>query len=312
MPPPDTRSLAAALFPVPCSLYPVPVELSVNHVTAFQYDGPVTDSVNEVRLAPLTDAHQQCLDFRLTVQPPAEVRSYVDWLGNTAHTFEVIDAHTSLEISARSRVITNAFGRLDDLSAALDRYRPIAIQDAGEVIDFLQATARADFSPAIRALAEAVRDAQPDDRLGPLVWALALTVNDRLDYVPGATDVGTVASDALLAGRGVCQDLTHIMLAAVRLLGIPARYTSGYFHPEGAGGEVGEQASHAWVEVWFPESGWVGVDPTNRTLAGERYIRIAYGRDYADVAPVRGSYRGAETSALDVYVSVSAGSQQQQ
>ncbi len=130
--------------------------------------------------------------------------------------------------------------------------------------------------------------------------------------MPGATDVGTIASDALAARRGVCQDYTHVMLAALRILGIPARYTSGYFHLRSDGGEVGGQASHAWVEAWFPERGWVGVDPTNDRVVDERYIRVAYGRDYADVAPIKGSYRGAETSVLTVNVSVSGVAAQQQ
>jgi transglutaminase-like putative cysteine protease len=130
--------------------------------------------------------------------------------------------------------------------------------------------------------------------------------------VPGATDVGTIAAEAFAARRGVCQDYTHVALAAARSLGIPARYVSGYFHPEGGGGDVGEQASHAWLEVWFSQSGWIGVDPANDRVVNDRYVRVAYGRDYADVTPIKGSYRGSGGSSLDVDVTVGAGRQAQQ
>jgi len=176
----------------------------------------------------------------------------------------------------------------------------------------VQPTNRADFAPNIVAFAHEAREAGPSAELGALVLRLCGTLHARIQYEPGTTDVGTVAGMALVANRGVCQDYTHIMLAALRILGIPARYTSGYFQREDTEGELGEQASHAWAEVWFPSRGWVGVDPTNDRVVDDSYIRVAYGRDYADVTPVRGSYRGAETSAMDVSVSVTSGVQQQQ
>ncbi|MGH7321272.1 MAG: transglutaminase family protein [Candidatus Rokuibacteriota bacterium] len=288
------------------------MELSVAHVTTFRYTGPVRDSVNEVRLSPRTDAQQVCLDFRLTTDPPSESRAYTDYFGNTVHTFDISEPHTRLTIVARSRVITQAPELPADLAALPDPYAPLAMDRAGELGEFLQATARTPVDPAIRAFAVGVRDAEPLGGLGALVWRLSHALHERFEYVPGATDVGTIASEAFAACRGVCQDYTHVALAALRLLGVPARYTSGYFHPEGARGEVGEQASHAWVEVWLPRSGWVGVDPSNDRVVNDRYIRVAYGRDYADVTPIKGSYRGMGSSTLDVDVRVGAGGQQQQ
>lgn len=286
------------------------MELSVEHVTTFQYGGPVRDSVNEVRLQPRTDALQSCTDFKLATDPPSDPRSYIDSFDNIVHTFDIAEPHTSLVIRATSRVITRPVEV--SLAALPDAYVPVALESAGEVIDYLQETPRADFAPNIVALAHEVRDVGPSALLAPVVERLCHTLYTRLHYVPGATDVGTIAGDALAAGSGVCQDYTHIMLAALRVLGIPARYCSGYFQPSGEAEEVGEQASHAWVEVWFPSHGWVGVDPTNGRQADAHYVRVAYGRDYGDVTPVRGSYRGAETSSLDVGVRVSAEMQQQQ
>ena len=287
------------------------MELSVHHVTTFEYEGTVRDSVNEVRLRPRTDALQSTVDFRLITEPASEPRSFQDCFGNVVHTFDIPEPHNRLVITASSRVITQPLDLPENLVLP-DPYRPLRLEDAGDLIDFLQPTPRADFARSIAEFAREMRDTGPSDLLAPLVERIANTLHERLDYVPGATDVGTVAGAALDARRGVCQDYTHIMLATLRVLGIPARYTSGYFHPEGPVGEVGEGASHAWVEAWFASRGWVGVDPTNDALVDERYIRVAYGRDYGDVSPVRGSYRGAETSAMDVGVWVTAGWQQQQ
>jgi transglutaminase-like putative cysteine protease len=287
------------------------VELDVRHVTTFRYTAPVRDSVDEVRLQPRTDASQVCLDFRLVTIPASEPRRHTDYFGNAVHTFDIHEPHTVLEITACSRVVTHSAARPPALDTLPDPYAPIAVEEAGELIEYLQPTPRTDFDPAIRDFAAEIRDAGPADRVGGLVWRLAHALHARFEYVPGATDVGTVASEAFAARRGVCQDYTHVALSALRGLGLPARYVSGYFHPEGARGAVGEQASHAWVEVWFPQSGWIGVDPANDRVVNDRYIRVAYGRDYGDVTPIKGSYRGSGGSTLDVDVTVGAGQAQQ-
>lgn len=288
------------------------MEHSVNHVTIFRHGTDVRDRVNEVRLRPRTDALQVCLDFRLITSPVAEVRAHTDYFDNAVHTFDVEEPHSTFTVTARSRVTTQPPPVSETLAGLPDAYRPLPFEDAGEHMDFLQATARADFHPDVAEFAQAVRRSAPAGVLGPLVWSLSLALHGLFQYVPGATDVGTIASDALAARRGVCQDYTHVMLAALRILGIPARYTSGYLRPRSDAGDVGSQASHAWVEAWFPGRGWIGIDPTNDRLVDERYIRVAYGRDYADVTPIKGSYRGAETGTLTVDVSVTGASQQQQ
>jgi transglutaminase-like putative cysteine protease len=291
------------------------VEINVHHQTTFQYAGPVRDSVNEVRLCPLTDALQTTLNFRLTTEPVSDPRPYTDYFGNTVYTFDIPEPHTRLAVTVSSHVIT----RSNPAAAAVmftDRYQPLALEAAGDLIDFLQPTARADFSPGIVALARELRAAESSDLLGALVMRVCHTLHERFEYVPGATDVGTTAGDALAALRGVCQDYTHVMLAVLRVLGVATRYTSGYLHHDGDPDTLGEQASHAWVEVWFPTGQWIGVDPTNDRIVDENYVRVAYGRDYGDVSPLRGSYRGAETAAMDVDVWVSEGApammQQQQ
>jgi transglutaminase-like putative cysteine protease len=287
------------------------VELNVTHVTTFRYTAPVRDSVNEVRLKPRTDASQVCLEFRLSTTPASEPRGYTDYFDNVVHVFDIQEPHTTLEITARSRVVTHAPERPPGLDTLPDTYAPITAEDAGELTEYIQPTPRTRVDAAIHAFAAGLRDGSAEP-LGRLVWRLVHELYQRFEYVPGATDVGTIAAEAFAARRGVCQDYTHVALAAARSLGMPARYVSGYFHPEGAGSEVGEQASHAWLELWFPQSGWIGVDPANDRVVGDRYVRVAYGRDYADVTPIKGSYRGSGASSLDVDVTVGAGLQAQQ
>jgi transglutaminase-like putative cysteine protease len=287
------------------------VELNIHHVTTFEYEGWVGDSVNEVRLCPRSDVLQTTFDFRLSTEPPSDPRYFLDCFDNTVHMFDIPEPHTRLVITTSSSVLTRAPEVPADLGF-FDAYAPVRLEDSGELVDFLTPTNRADFACSIVTFAGQIRDNGPSELLGPLVLRASRTLHKQLAYEPGATDVGTMAGAALEAGRGVCQDYTHIMLATLRVLGVPCRYTSGYFCASVEDGEVGEQASHAWVEVWFPSHGWVGVDPTNDRVVDDSYIRVAYGRDYGDVSPVRGSYRGAETSAMDVGVRVSAGWQQQQ
>jgi transglutaminase-like putative cysteine protease len=287
------------------------VELDVTHVTTFRYTAPVRDSVNEVRLKPRTDGSQVCLDFRLATTPASEPRGYTDYFDNVVHVFDIQEPHTVLEITARSRVVTHAPARPPGLDTLPDAYAAVTPEEAGELTEYLQPTPRTRWDAAIHAFAFGLRDGRAGESLGRLVWRLAHELYQRFEYVPGATDVGTIAAEAFAARRGVCQDYTHVALAAARSLGIPARYVSGYFH-QGAGGEVGEQASHAWLELWFPRSGWIGVDPANDRVVNDRYVRVAYGRDYADVTPIKGSYRGSGASSLDVDVTVGAGRQAQQ
>src|SRR5262245_10671343 len=202
---------------------PSAVELSVAHVTSFRYTDPVRDSVNEVRLQPRTDGHQVCLDFRLVTQPSSEPRSHSDYFGNAVHTFDIPEPHGTLTITARSRVVTQSPPWPADLGALPDAYAPCALDDAGELIEFLQPTGRTEPDPALLAFAEHVRDAAgAAGSLGAVVSGLADALYERFEYVPGATDVGTAAAQAFRARRGVCQDYTHVALAALRTLGIPA------------------------------------------------------------------------------------------
>jgi len=276
----------------------------VSHVTRFRYDAPVSESVMEVRMQPRTEAGQRCLRFELSTSPRARVFAYQDPLGNIVHHFDIPARHRELAITAESVVEFVATPAVPDAlpMSAWDALDTEAVQDRH--VDFLHPSRFAVYSPALLAFRDELRVRRDADPLSTL-RRLNARMYDAFEYAPKSTRVDSPIDEALAARRGVCQDFAHVMIALVRGLGIPCRYVSGYlFHRGGAHERSVESASHAWTEAWLPEVGWVGFDPTNDTLAEERHIRVAVGRDYSDVPPTRGVYKGNARSQLGVAVHV--------
>jgi transglutaminase-like putative cysteine protease len=280
------------------------MEYGIRHITRFRYHAPVTETVMEIRLHPRTEGTQRCLGFDLTVDPEARRFEHQDYLGNVIHSFDIPVSHTELLITAEARV---ASAPLPALPAALgaDAWARLDAQVAqGDFWEALAPSTLVSPTPRLLELARAWDIRRRDDPL-----ALLGEINNRIyrtfKYVPQSTTVDSAIDDALAIGQGVCQDFTHIMIALVRELGIPCRYVSGYlFHRADASDRSAEDAMHAWVEAYLPDLGWVGFDPTNNVLAGERHILVAVGRDYADVPPTRGVFRGGGDSELCVAVQV--------
>jgi transglutaminase-like putative cysteine protease len=277
------------------------------HITEFHYDGPVSESYNEVRLRPMTDERQSCLSFRLTTHPASQAKSYQDVFGNWVHQFNVLKEHRHLKIETDSVVL-----RLDvpEVPATTTLAEVDAEQDPlnEEFYDYL---VDSKYVPHLAALDELIATSErtSDGTAFGFAEAAALLIHERFEYVTGATHVQSSIEDALRLGQGVCQDFAHLLLGASRKRGLPARYVSGYLvpqrqdNPNAALEEViGGQASHAWVEVYIPECGWRALDPTLGQAVGARHVRIAYGRDYGDVAPVRGLYNGHAGQRLSVDV----------
>lgn len=280
------------------------------HVTEFAYDGPVSESYNEVRLRPIHDERQSCLSFRVRTTPHASGTTYRDAYGNSVHQFNVLQEHRRLRIEAESIVLTHELAetavegvKLADLDSERDDLRE-------EHFDFIAPTGYVPHLPELLAFISAAEEKSGGDAIG-FVQSLSDLIHERFKYVPGATHVHSSIADSLSLGAGVCQDFAHMLLGAVRMRGLPARYVSGYLAPartatpEGKQEEViGGQASHAWAEVLLAENGWVAFDPTVGGPVGLRHVRVAYGRDYGDVAPVRGVYRGHAGQRLSVDVRV--------
>ena len=265
------------------------MRLKVEHTTRFTYDAPVREAYAELRLRPLDSGGQRCLGFTLATEPRAAVRGYRDRHGNDVRHFDCLGPHQELVVTSSSEVLTpEAFGDPEAGLSPLDAY------------DYLGPTERTPHTEAVRAFAAPFRAA--GDRMAT-VLALTQAVRAALRYEKGATDVNTSADEALARGRGVCQDFAHVLLAGCRSLGIPGRYVSGYVLP---GGEIGDQAaSHAWVDVFLAGVGWISVDPTHGRQQTSQYVRVAVGRDYAEVPPTRGVFKGPAREALAVEVRVS-------
>jgi len=263
------------------------VRLRITHTTTFDYDAPVSEAYMEMRLRPLDAGGQRCDAFRMSTDPAGEVLGYVDRFGNAVRHFDTIAPHDRLVVSARSEVSTP--GTLADPERGLS---PLDHYDA------LQPTRYAPVTPEIAALAQG---AVVSGDLGATAQAVMQAVHRALAYVPGATTVKTTAAEALASGQGVCQDFAHLMIAACRALGIPARYVSGYVLAPRRGSAT---ASHAWNDVFVAGRGWLSLDPTHGLEQTEDYVRVAVGRDYADVPPTRGVFKGAghETMRVDVQV----------
>src|SRR5215207_6960208 len=280
---------------------------SIRHVTRFRYSAPITESVVEARMQPRTEGPQRCLSFNLTISPRARVQSYRDHLGNVVNTFDIPGQHTRLNITAETLVEMAAeFPTLPDALSpdawdALERM----IED-GDYWDMLIPSQYATPTPLLRELAAELRAERRDDPLS-LLRELNTGIYNAFTYQPQSTNVDSPIDEALRTREGVCQDYAHILIALVRDLRIPCRYVSGYLYHRDSGGSADRSAAdatHAWVEALLPGLGWIGFDPTNNLLAGHRHIRVAVGRDYADVPPTRGVFKGAAESELSVAVQV--------
>lgn len=280
------------------------------HTTEFLYDAPVSESYNEVRLRPLHDERQSCLSFRLTTTPASRSTAYRDAYGNWVHQFNVLAEHGHLRVEAESVVLSHEAPGGGKPTISLNELDARRLLWEEEHFDFLAATT---YVPHLAALREIMNAAEKgcDGSVRGFTEAASRLIHEGFRYVKGATHVNSSIEDSLAAGAGVCQDFAHLLLGVVRMRGLPARYISGYLVPQSAANPdarqeevIGGQASHAWAEILLPEDGWCPFDPTLGKPVGLRHVRIAYGRDYGDVAPVRGVYKGSAGQRLAVDVRV--------
>lgn len=276
---------------------------SVRHTTRFQYTTPIAESVTEVRMQPRSTDYQQCSIFRLQVRPQARLYTYTDDQQNTVHHFTQPGVHQQLAIVAESEVLVQPRPPRPDALPAAAWAQIDAGNASGDQWDML---AQSEFTAPTARLAQLAAELGVARDADPLTTLLSLNhlLHRAIAYDAASTRVDSPIDEALEHRRGVCQDYTHIMLALVRhYLRIPCRYVSGYlFHSRADTSADG--ASHAWLDVLLPELGWVGFDPTNDTVVGERHIEVAVGRDYSDVPPTRGMYKGNAGSELAVSVRV--------
>lgn len=272
--------------------------LRIVHHTGFRYERPATASYNEARMHPHTRDGQFVLETAFDLSADAARHTYEDYWGTTVSTFEVLTPHDELSVRATSVVDTHArpvetpaMG-WDELAERVPR--SIALTECLE-----QTTATRPDDDMV-TLARLIRGAGGD--VEETARAICEAVGDAMEYRKGVTGVQSTARDAWSARSGVCQDIAHVSLGVLRAAGIPARYVSGYLHPEPEApvGTAVAGESHAWIE-WFAGQ-WRGFDPTNSCRIGELHVHVGHGRDYTDVPPLRGVYAGS--SGSDMFVSV--------
>jgi transglutaminase-like putative cysteine protease len=275
------------------------VNFSISYRAIYRYDGPVSDEHDVLRLTPASSELQRVHGFELSVDPAARLFRHRDYFGTEATSANIPESHDKLTIAADARVATRpAPDPPDGDPAALrtEEYRHVG----GE---FLLPWSDIRGTDPLAELIESARQPRPLETL----MALTELIPARFEYRSGATYVGSTIDDLLSGGAGVCQDFAHLALAILRRLGIAGRYVSGYlFAPGGDGAASAEVDTHAWVEALIPDGDggprWVGVDPTNSKLAGPDHVKIGHGRNYSDVPPLRGVYRGQARAEHEVRV----------
>ena len=280
------------------------MRLSIRYLTTFTYDTAVNESHNALRAKPAESGLQRLSDYRVEVDPPGAITSYVDYWGTWVDTFSVVGRHTRLAVLAESHVDTTP-GPVPE-SAPL--WNSAMARD--KWYEYISESPHVAWDDRVATVAKRATEGKQD--AVAVALAVVAEVAAVLKYEPGTTEVGTSVDEILDRGGGVCQDYAHLALAVYRSAGIPARYVSGYLYA--ADSSLGDDpavdeihvATHAWVEVHIPGFGWWGLDPTNRLVVGERHVKIGHGRDYEDVMPLRGVYHGdAESGGLEVAVTMS-------
>jgi transglutaminase-like putative cysteine protease len=279
---------------------------AIRHFTRYRYSHYVWQSMMEVRMHPRSEGTQRCFVFQLSVNPRARIFGYTDFYGNLVHHFDLPSRHGQLTI------ITDALVNIDGQPSVpevmeYEGWRDLeALVEKNDYWDMLMPSHFARSSPELEAFAGEIGATERNGR-SPLAFLrdIASGVHRSFSYVKKSTAVNSPIEDALRSRQGVCQDFAHIMIALVRNARIPCRYVSGYlYHSTENSHPSADGATHAWVEALLPSIGWVGFDPTINRLAGEKHIRTAIGRDYADVPPTMGVMKGKADTQLQVRVRV--------
>jgi len=287
------------------------MEYFVRHRTVYRYVQDVSSSCHLAHLLPRDTAHQKVLEAALQFAPqPALVRRLVDYFGNVENLFTIEEAHSVLEVSSESRVVTAPAPLLDSvLDVAWETVR--ADLETARSDDSRDAAQYLFDSPLIVALPDMATYAEKSFTPGRGILTAAADLTTRVHrdfrYDTTVTDAYTPVEKVFHIRAGVCQDLAHVAIAALRAIGLSARYVSGYLltsPPPGQPRLVGADASHAWFAIWAPGCGWIDFDPTNNMQAGESHITAAWGRDYSDVTPISGVITGGGEHIVEVGVDV--------
>jgi transglutaminase-like putative cysteine protease len=272
----------------------------IQHITTYEYDRLIQESMNEIKIFPFLSPKQEVLQHDLVITGNPELLTFYDYWDNKAGSFNLFPPHDKLVIDSRVKVRTSGGSDLDINFISVFNEMWNEVNGNLKLVEL----SRPDYIRAQTRINEIVKMIYSSDH------SVAISVKNCCDYIfknfnyiKGITTVETTIDEILEKNAGVCQDFAHVMLQVLRTLNIPSRYVSGYVCPNKSGLR-GEGATHAWVEVWIPKNGWAGIDPTNNVWVTDTHVKLAAGRNFADCSPVRGSFRGAAEQHLSVFVSV--------
>lgn len=272
----------------------------IQHITTYEYDRLIQESMNEIKIFPIVSADQEVLQSELRITGNPEVNYFFDYWDNKTGNFNLFPPHKELKIDSRLVVRTNQGPDLNINFISVFNEMWNEVNGNLKLVEL----SRPDF----------IRSQDQINEIAQLIYsqdhAVAVTIKNcceyifsKFNYIKGITTVETTIDEILEKRAGVCQDFAHVMLQVLRTLNIPSRYVSGYICPNKSGLR-GEGATHAWVEAWIPHNGWAGIDPTNNVWVTNTHVKLATGRNFSDCSPVKGSFRGPANQHLTVFVSV--------
>lgn len=273
----------------------------IQHITKYKYDRPVRESANQIKIFSFNKPGQEILSHEIVISEEPSVNKFNDYWGNTVGFFTVPQAHEELIIDSRLIAKTSPICLEEQLSTPKD-WDLLKEETFSSIL--LPDLARMEKIRSQEKI-QLILDHISIDNCSPLEAAMRYSrfIFEQFKYVKGITNVETTIDEILEFRSGVCQDFAHVLLQLLRTVGIPSRYVSGYICPN-KNGMRGEGATHAWVDAYIPNMGWIGIDPTNNCFAHEHHIQLAVGRDFSDCTPVKGTFKGPANHELMVYVSV--------
>jgi transglutaminase-like putative cysteine protease len=273
---------------------------NIHHVTKYEYDRPVKESVNEIRIYPFACLDQEVLYHELNITGHPDVLVINDYWGNRAGMFNLLPSHKQLVIE--SKLIVRTLGKQETLHNMISGFDALKQQVANNLgLLELSRMDEIELRDKINELTSEIN--APGQSISDIVQACSAYIFHNFKYIKGITSVETTVGEILEHRSGVCQDFAHVMLGMLRYLGIPGRYVSGYICPN-KNGMRGEGATHAWVETWIPDTGWTGIDPTNNVWVTNHHVKLAVGRNFNDCSPIKGTFKGPARQSLSVFVSI--------
>jgi transglutaminase-like putative cysteine protease len=272
----------------------------IQHITRYEYDEFVRESVNEIRILPYQCNDQEVLQQNLTITGHPPVHTFSDYWGNNTGTFNLITPHQKLEITSKLIVRTISPSELQlNHEGSFTELK----QDINGQLHMLELV-KPEFIEGEQKIQEIVTQIYlPEKSIATVVEESSHYIFKNFSYIKGITTTETTIDEILAHRSGVCQDFAHVLLQILRTMGIPSRYVSGYICPN-KNGMRGEGATHAWVEAWIPRQGWAGIDPTNNVWVTNKHVKLAVGRNFNDCSPIKGTFKGMALQKLSVFVSV--------